>query len=99
LLFEGGGRVAQAEIKVRHFDLQNVRFGREKMKMSTGMNKVTVYLTDEEYAAMKAEAEDEGVTVSAILRAKLGLAYKRRGAPVGNANRRTAAKVSQRGER
>jgi hypothetical protein len=57
---------------------------------------VTVYLTAEEYAAMKAEAEDEGVTVSAILRAKLGLAYKRRGAPAGNTNRRTSARAGQR---
>ena len=58
--------------------------------MNTALNKVTLYLTAEEYALMKAEAEDEGVTVSAILRAKLGLAYKRRGAPAGNTNRRPA---------
>ncbi len=64
--------------------------------MSGRLHKVTVYLTAEEYAVMKAEAEDEGVTVSAILRAKLGLAYKRRGAPAGNTNRRSRATVSQR---
>lgn len=58
--------------------------------MSTTLNKVTLYLTAEEYALMKAEAEDEDVTVSAILRAKLGLEYKRRGAPAGNTNRRPA---------
>jgi len=69
------------------------------MKMSSGLNKVTVYLTAEEYARMKAEAEDEGVTVSAILRAKLGLSYKRRGAPVGNANRRSTTRMSHRSER
>jgi hypothetical protein len=64
--------------------------------MSSELNKVTVYLTAEEYAMMKAEAEDEGVTVSAILRAKLGLSYKRRGAPEGNTNRRAGAKARQR---
>lgn len=57
------------------------------MKRKTTLHKVTVYLTPEEHAALQAEAEDEDVTVSAILRAKLGLAYKRRGAPTGNANR------------
>ena len=67
--------------------------------MSSPLHKVTVYLTAEEYAAIKAEAEDEGVTVSAILRAKLGLAYKRRGAPVGNTNRRTSARAGQREQR
>jgi hypothetical protein len=60
--------------------------------MKSPLHKVTVYLTAEEYAPMKALAEDEGVTVSAVLRAKLGLDYKRRGAPVGNANRRTSAR-------
>jgi len=69
--------------------------------MSRPLHKVTVYLTAEEYAVMKAEAEDEGVTVSAILRAKLGLAYKRRGAPTGNTNRRrrtTAIQQEKRGK-
>jgi hypothetical protein len=61
------------------------------MKSKTTLHKVTFYLTTEEYAPLKALAEDEGVTVSAILRAKLGLAYKRRGAPTGNANRRKKA--------
>jgi len=64
--------------------------------MSRPLHKVTVYLTAEEYAVMKAEAEDEGVTVSAILRAKLGLAYKRRGAPAGNTNRRAGSLAGQR---
>lgn len=54
------------------------------------LKKVTVYFTAEEYAGIKAIAEDEGVTVSAVLRAKLGLDYKRRGAPEGNAHRRAA---------
>jgi hypothetical protein len=96
---EVGSAVVKWEIKVRYFDLPNEPFREGKMKMSTALNKVTVYLTDEEYAAMKAEAEDEGVTVSAILRAKLGLTYKRRGAPAGNANRRTAARASHESER
>jgi hypothetical protein len=55
--------------------------------MSTHLRKVTVYFTEEEYAPLKAIAEDEEVTVSAVLRAKLGLSYKRRGAPEGNRNR------------
>lgn len=61
--------------------------------MKSPLHKVTVYLTDEEYAPMKALAEDEGVTISAVLRARLGLSYKRRGAPAGNVNRRTSAQV------
>lgn len=64
--------------------------------MKSPLYKVTVYLTAEEYAPLKALAEDEGVSVSAVLRAKLGLDYKRRGAPVGNANRRIGARASQR---
>ncbi len=64
--------------------------------MSSLLHKVTVYLTAEEYAAMKAEAEDEGVTVSAIVRARLGLAYKRRGAPPGNTNRQASARAARR---
>lgn len=63
--------------------------------MSTGLHKVTVYLREEEYAVIKAEAEDEAVTVSAMVRAKLGLSYKGRGAPMGNANRRVATEMSQ----
>ncbi len=59
--------------------------------MSTHLKKVTVYFTEEEYAELKAIAEDEGVTVSAVLRAKLGLDYKQRGAPQGNTNRRAPA--------
>ncbi len=55
--------------------------------MINELRKVTLYLSAEEHAEMKALAEDEGVTVSAIVRAQLGLAYKRRGAPKGNMNR------------
>ena len=56
------------------------------------LKKVTIYLTEEEYAALAAIADDEEVTLNAVVRAKLGLAYKRRGAPSGNANRRIRAK-------
>lgn len=63
--------------------------------MKNPLYKVTVYLTAEEYAPLKALAEDEGVTISAVLRAKLGLDYKRRGAPVGNANRRISARANR----
>lgn len=66
------------------------------IKMSRPLHKVTVYLTAEEYAVIKAEAEDEDVTVSAILRARLGLTYKRRGAPAGNTNRRARSPAARR---
>lgn len=62
-----------------------------KMKLKTTLHKVTVYLTTEEHARLKAAAEDEDVTLSAMLRAQLGLAYRRRGAPAGNVNRRRPA--------
>jgi hypothetical protein len=61
------------------------------------LKKVTIYFTEEEYRALQAIAEDEEVTLSAVLRAKLGLAYKRRGAPRGNANRRARAKTNPQG--
>jgi hypothetical protein len=61
------------------------------MKMKTTLHKVTVYLTTEEHARLKAAADDEGVTLSAMLRAGLGLTYRRRGAPAGNVNRRRKA--------
>ncbi len=57
--------------------------------MNKDLKKVTLYLSAEEHAEVKALAEDEGVTVSAVLRAQLGLKYKRRGAPKGNMNRQT----------
>ena len=57
------------------------------------LKRVTVYFTEEEYAELKAIADDEGVTISAVLRAKLGLDYKRRGAPQGNTNRRAPATI------
>ncbi len=64
--------------------------------MINELRKVTLYLSAEEHAEMKALAEDEGVTVSAIVRAQLGLAYKRRGAPEGNRNRQP--EVTARGQ-
>jgi hypothetical protein len=86
-------------IKVPYFDPD---FGSERVTkntMSTQLKKVTIYLTAAEYAALKAEADDEGVTISAILRAKLGLDYKRRGAPEGNTNRQTSAMAKGRAGR
>ncbi len=62
--------------------------------MKEPLRKVTLYLSAEEYGAVMTLAEDEGVSVGAILRAQLGLEYKRRGAPQGNMNRR--ARVSGR---
>jgi hypothetical protein len=64
------------------------------MRMSRPLKKVTVYFTAEEYAPFKAIAEDEEVTLSAVLRAKLGLGYRRRGAPEGNTNRRVPVNIT-----
>ncbi len=59
--------------------------------MTRQLRKVTLYLSTEEHAEMQALAEDEAVSISAVLRARLGLAYKRRGAPEGNMNRQSSA--------
>ncbi|MCW5712867.1 hypothetical protein [Shinella sp.] len=67
--------------------------------MGRGLIKVTLYFTEEEYAPFKAIAEDEEVTLCAVLRAKLGLRYKRRGAPTGNRNRRARTKICSPDER
>jgi hypothetical protein len=48
---------------------------------------VTVYLSPEEYQKVKEEADDNGVMVSALVRAKLGFPVTHRGAPEGNRNR------------
>jgi len=55
--------------------------------MRKNLRKVTLYLSEEELAEVKAVAEDEGATISAVVRAHLGLAYKGRGAPQWNTNR------------
>ena len=55
--------------------------------IKSDLKKVTIYLTIEEYAAVEAIAREEEATVSAVLRAQLGLSYRRRGAPQGNRNR------------
>lgn len=57
------------------------------------LKKVTIYFTEEEYAELQAIADNEDVTLSAVVPAKLGLAYKRRGAPSGNTNRQRRAKA------
>ena len=49
---------------------------------------MTLYLTEEEYGGLEELALDEEVTLAAVIRAKLGFAYRRRGAPRGNTNRR-----------
>jgi hypothetical protein len=73
---------------VPHFDLRKGLQKGWELRMSRALKKVTVYFTAEEYAPLQALAEDEEVTLSAVVRAKLGLSYKRRGAPAGNRNRR-----------
>ncbi len=52
------------------------------------LKKVTIYLTEEEIAPLQAIAEEEEVTLCAVVRAQLGLPYRRRGAPTANTNRR-----------
>jgi hypothetical protein len=65
--------------------------------MKTELKKVTIYLTAEEYAEVAAIAADEEVSVSAVVRAKLGLDYRRRGAPAGNINRRASRRIRRPG--
>lgn len=67
--------------------------------MQKGMKKVTFYLTEEEYSEMAALASDEEVSLSAVVRAKLGLSYRRRGAPEGNSNGRKENGVALKGEK
>lgn len=64
-----------------------------------GLKKVTVYLTQEEYGGLEELAKDEEVTLGAVIRAKLGFAYRRRGAPRGNSNRRCETTQSREIER
>ena len=47
------------------------------------LKSVTVYLSPAEFDYLTEEANDHGVTVSAYIRARLGLAVRGRGAPVG----------------
>lgn len=56
------------------------------------LKKVTIYLSEEELAPLQTIADEEEVTLSAVVRAKLGLLYRRRGAPPANTNRRKRAK-------
>jgi hypothetical protein len=51
------------------------------------LKSITAYFSPEEYDQVKEEADDNGVTVSALVRAKLGFAVTHRGAPEGNKNR------------
>jgi hypothetical protein len=51
------------------------------------LKSITAYFSPEEYDQLKAEADDNGVTVSALVRAKLGFVVTHRGAPEGNRNR------------
>ena len=67
--------------------------------MRKGLKKVTFYLTEEEYEEMAWLAADEEVSLSAVVRAKLGLSYRRRGAPEGNSNGRKENGVALRGEK
>jgi hypothetical protein len=57
------------------------------MAGKTNLKPVTIYLTEEEYREFAAEAEDEGQSLAALVRARLKLPFLRRGAPQGNRNR------------
>lgn len=59
------------------------------------LKKVTIYLSEEELAPLQAIADEEGVTLCAVVRAKLGLTYRRRGAPSANTNRLKRATLQQ----
>jgi hypothetical protein len=48
---------------------------------------ITAYFSSEEYNQVKDEAEENGVTASALVRAKFGFPVTQRGAPEGNQNR------------
>ena len=67
--------------------------------MRKNLRKVTLYMSAEELAEVKAVAEDEGVAISAVVRAQLGLTYKGRGAPKGNTNRQRKGSARGAGER
>jgi hypothetical protein len=56
------------------------------------LKSITAYFSSEEYDQVKVEADDNGVTVSALVRAKLGFAVTHRGAPEGNKNRQKPSK-------
>jgi hypothetical protein len=57
------------------------------MPGKTNLKPVMIYLTEEEYREFAAEAEDEGQSLAALVRARLKLPFLRRGAPQGNHNR------------
>jgi hypothetical protein len=57
------------------------------MPGQTKLKPVTIYLTEDEYREFAAEAEDEGQSLAALVRARLKLPFLRRGAPQGNHNR------------
>lgn len=54
------------------------------------LKSVTVYFNAAEFAHVSEEASDHGVSVSAYIRARLGLAVRERGAPEGKRHQRRA---------
>lgn len=57
------------------------------------LKSVTVYFISEEYEYVSEEASDHGVSVSAYIRARLGLAVRQRGAPTGKRQQRRASEA------
>jgi hypothetical protein len=57
------------------------------MAGKTNLKPVMIYLTEDEYQEFATQAEDEGQSLAALVRARLKLPFLRRGAPQGNRNR------------
>ncbi len=57
------------------------------------LKSVAVYFNPEEFEHISEEANDHGVTVSAYIRARLGLPVRERGAPSGKRQQRRVSKA------
>ncbi len=58
---------------------------------------VTVYFNPEEYSYISEEAVDHGVSVSAYIRARLGMVVRQRGAPAGKRHQRRSSEAGAEG--
>lgn len=58
------------------------------------LKSITVYFQIEEFKELSEEASDHGVSVSAYIRARLGLEVRGRGAPAGKQHRRRLSNPS-----
>lgn len=60
---------------------------------------VTVYFNSEEFEHVSEEAIDHEVSVSAYIRARLGMVVRQRGAPTGKRHQRRASEAGTEGAR